>query len=387
MIRRKILALVEARVVTGPAKNVLRFAAANQDRVDLTVVTFVRRKGNSTNPIDNEFISRARGMGLAVETIAEQRPFDLSVKTALLQICDRYTPDIVQTHAVKSHFVLSLLRKKPFRWIAFHHGYTQEDLKMRIYNQCDRWSLRTPDLVVTVCGEFARRLAAQGVCRNAIVVVPNSVPSDFIHADARVAAQTRARLKISDNQPVVLAVGRLSPEKGHRYLVEAVARIASAEPELRFRVLIAGAGPCERALRNQIDSLGLDGRIQILGYCADVKPLFLIADLFVLPSLSEGSPNVLLESIAAHVPVVASDVGGVPELVRDKESAILVPPAKAEALATSICELLFDRPRAERLAEAALERARVMFAPEMYDQRVLDLYAKAMSRGRVERVH
>jgi glycosyltransferase involved in cell wall biosynthesis len=152
-------------------------------------------------------------------------------------------------------------------------------------------------------------------------------------------------------------------------------------------VLIAGAGQCEERLKEQIRSLGLDRRIKVIGYCSDVKPLFLIADLFVLPSLSEGSPNVLLESVAARVPIVASNVGGVPELVTDMESALLVPPANAEALARSIRALLFDRPRAEHLAKAAVERARLMFTSELYDQRVLDLYARAVSRGRMEKIH
>jgi glycosyltransferase involved in cell wall biosynthesis len=387
MIKCKVLAVVEARVVTGPAKNILRFAAANRDRVDVTVVTFARRTDNRASLVDNQFVSTARSKGLAVEIIPERGPFDLSVNAALRQICDRHRPDIVQTHAVKSHFILSLLRNKPFRWIAFHHGYTNEDLKMRFYNHCDRWSLRTPDLVVTVCREFARQLAAQGVRPDAIVVVPNAVPSDFNDGDAALSAQTRALWKISDSERVVLAVGRLSPEKGHRYLVDAVARMASNEPELPFQVLIAGAGQCEERLKEQIRSLGLDRRIKVIGYCSDVKPLFLIADLFVLPSLSEGSPNVLLESVAARVPIVASNVGGVPELVTDMESALLVPPANAEALARSIRALLFDRPRAEHLAKAAVERARLMFTSELYDQRVLDLYARAVSRGRMEKIH
>jgi glycosyltransferase involved in cell wall biosynthesis len=377
MMRRKILAVVEARVLTGPAKNILRFAAGNRDRIDFTVVTFVRKADNAAGLGDNQFVATARGMGLAVETIGERGRFDLSVKTVLRQICDRHSPDIVQTHAVKSHFLLSFFRNRPFRWIAFHHGYTEEDLKMRFYNQCDLWSLRKPDLVVTVCREFATQLVARGVRRNAIAVVPNSMPCDFVPASRAVCAQAKARWNVANNEAVVLAIGRLSPEKGHRYLVSAVARIASAEPELAFQVLIAGAGPCQDSLKKQIRGLGLDHRIKIIGYCCDVKSLFMIADLFVLPSLSEGSPNVLLESVAARVPIVASNVGGVPELVKDRESAILVPPGNAEVLATCMRELLFNRSRAEYLTRAALERARLMFTPELYDQRILDLYARA----------
>jgi glycosyltransferase involved in cell wall biosynthesis len=386
--RRKVIAIVEARVVTGPAKNILRFATDNRDRVDLTVVTFARSSDKSTNPApNNQFVSTARSVGLPVEIIPETGPFDLSVRTALRQICDRHVPDIVQTHGVKSHFILSLLRKKPFRWIAFHHGYTKEDFKMRVYNQFDRWSLKASDLVVTVCGEFASRLVARGVSREQIVVIPNSVPHDFIQSDARASEQTRARLAISDDERVVLAIGRLSPEKGHRYLIDAIAGIASLAPELKLQVLIAGTGPCETRLKEQISRLGLARHVRMMGYCSDIRPLLSIADLLVLPSLSEGSPNVLLESIAARVPIVASNVGGVPELLNDTESAVLVPPANTQALTKSICELLLDRSKAKHLAKTAFERARLMFTPEIYDERVLDLYARAVSRKRIERIH
>ena len=247
--------------------------------------------------------------------------------------------------------------------------------------------LRTSDLVVTVCSEFAKQLVDRGVCQDQIVVVPNSVSPHFIQSDASASAQTRALLTIANDECVILAIGRLSPEKGHRYLIDAIARITSLAPELKMRVLIAGMGPCETKLKEQISGLGLAQRVTMMGYCSDIKPLFSIADLFVLPSLSEGSPNVLLESVVARIPIVASNVGGVPELVSNAESAILVPPANADALAKSICELLLDRSKAMHLANAAFERARLMFTPEIYDQRVLDVYARALSRSRIEGIH
>lgn len=161
-----------------------------------------------------------------------------------------------------------------------------------------------------------------------------------------------------------------------------MSHIRSLAPQLRIQLLIAGAGPSESELERQIRRLNLSQNVRILGYLPDVKPLFSIADLFVLPSLSEGCPNVLLESIATRVPIVASRVGGVPELVRDAESALLVPPANAEALAESVGKLLFDRVKAEQLADTAFETARRQFAPELYDQNVLNVYAQATRQAR-----
>jgi len=373
---------MEARVVTGPAKNVLRFAGECRDRVDLTIVTFVRAsEKRSQADSHNAFISEIRRLNLPLEIIWETGAYDLSVVTSLRQILERHKPDIVQTHAVKSHFLVSLLRKRTFRWIAFHHGYTSEDLKAHIYNQCDRWSLRACDCVVTVCAEFARRLARRGGHQDRIFVVPNSVKPDFDFPNAKLLQEIRQRLLISGDDLIILAIGRLSPEKGHRYLIDAIAKIISWAPQLKLKVLIAGEGPVEGKLKTQIVKRGLEKCVTLIGQCSDVKPLFSIADLFVLPSLSEGSPNVLLESMAACVPIVATNVGGVPEIVNDGESANLVPPANADILGKSILALLIDRSRAKQLASVAFERARLMFSPTRYNDRILNIYDTLVRRA------
>jgi glycosyltransferase involved in cell wall biosynthesis len=373
--RIKVVALVEANVVTGPAKNILRFAADCRNQVDLTVVTFVRsRDTKSDEESNNQFVLAVRSLGVPIETVRETGRFDFSVLDGLRRNCQHHRPDIVQTHGIKSHFLVSLLPRMSFRWLAFHHGYTSEDLKMWVYCQVDRWSLRRCDFVVTVCAEFANSLQSRGVRQDRIFVVPNSVRTDS--SEATSADEIRRRFKISCDTLVVLAVGRLSPEKGHRYLIDAVSRIISESPDIKLLVLIAGSGPAEKTLKRDVQRRGLDQRVKLVGYCPNVGALFSIADLFVLPSLSEGSPNVLLESMAARVPIVATNVGGVPELVNDGQSAILVPPGDARSLAKSMLELLVDRSRATQLAGGAFDRARLLFDPAKYDERILNIYAK-----------
>ena len=375
MRRIKVVALVEASVVTGPAKNILRFAVDCRDRVDLTVVTFVRALDKNLNEVsNNQLVSAARSLNIPLDIVRETRAFDLSVLGGLLRICKRRNPAIVQTHGIKSHLLVSLLFGRNFRWIAFHHGYTSEDLKARFYRQFDRWSLRRCDLVVTVCTEFANRLASRGVRQDRIFVVPNSVKTDVGHSDAKLLEKTRQRWKIPHDEWVVLTVGRLSSEKGHRYLIDAVTRVMRKSPQLKFQVLIAGSGPADKNLKEQVNKNGLDQRVRLIGHCSDIREMFSMADLFVLPSLSEGSPNVLLESMAARVPIVATSVGGVPELVNDGESAILVPPEDSESLAEAMTMLLSDRSRAIQLANVAFEKAHSVFSTKKYDERLLNIY-------------
>jgi glycosyltransferase involved in cell wall biosynthesis len=376
--RIRIVALLEAAVLTGPAKNVLKFATDCRDRVDMTLVTFERRSTrNGVNHSSNQFVSEARRLNIPVEIVAEAGPFDLTTVDALRGIFHDLGPHIVETHGTKSHFLVSLLGRQQFRWIAFHHGYTAEDAKAKFYQQFDRWSLRRCDSAVTVCGEFARLLGKRGVPRDRISVVHNAVETGAPDAHAECADEARRQWGVKKDERIVFSAGRLSSEKGHSYLIEAVSKIAPLPQGWNLRTIIAGSGPCEEKLKARVVSLGMTQSVEFVGHRSDLRSLFAVADVFALPSLSEGSPNVLLESMAAGVPIVSSNVGGVSELLENRDSAILVAPADADSLKSAILELLTNRQLAHRLAVTAFEKVRARFSPAERNQRLLEIYTHA----------
>ena len=375
----KLLALVEAEVVTSPAKILLNFAADCRETVDLTLVTFSRHRAGETTPPKNSFALAADEFGVPLRVITESSPFDLSSFKQLAHLVEELRPDIVQTNAVKSHFIVSLLRKRTFHWIAFHHGYTSEDLKMRLYNHLGRFSLKRCNRVVTVCEPFSEQLQRQGIKRERISVVPNAISTEFVEPDAESVRQLRNRVNIEPDECVLVSIGRLSPEKGHRYLIEAIPAIMQSTRDLKLKVLIAGTGILEATLTEMIKSAGLEKVIKLIGFCQDVKPLFMIADLFVLPSLSEGSPMVLLESMAARVPIVTTAVGGIPEMTADGQCAMLVPPADTSSLSGAILALLLDRERAGHLASLAFERVRDCFSPATYNASILTIFRRTLA--------
>ena len=176
----RLLAIIEASSITGPAKNLLEFARhATAQNVFTTIATFTR--GASENQF-TETVRAAAGRidGLALETIPERGPFDPETLRALRALAVRVRPDIIQTHAVKSHFLTRLAGlPKQAPWIAFHHGYTWPSLKARAYNQLDRWSLRSANRVLTVSLPFRDQLAAFGVPRERIEIVHNAIPSEW----------------------------------------------------------------------------------------------------------------------------------------------------------------------------------------------------------------
>lgn len=345
--RLRLLAILEASSITGPAKNLLQFAELGADSgVETHIATFVRGA-------DNLFTKRAEEMGIPLHRIPEQRAFDLSVLRRLRQVAAEVQPDILQTHAVKSHFLARLAGlTKLYPWVAFHHGYTWTSWKTRAYNELDRWSLRTARKVLTVSKPFRDELAAKGVPLGRIKVIHNAIAAGWGLAgrEPQRAEQLRAAWKIPAKAKVILIVGRLSLEKDHVALLRAVSGLTSHEP---VHLVIVGDGPERASLESLAADLGINGRVHFAGQQPTAEPFYGIADVAVLSSRTEGSPNALLEAMSAGVPAVATTVGGIPEIVEDGVTALLVPPGESEALCAALQRLLDESALAAALAAQA----------------------------------
>jgi glycosyltransferase involved in cell wall biosynthesis len=177
----------------------------------------------------------------------------------------------------------------------------------------------------------------------------------------------------------ILAVGRLSREKGHATLIEAVAEVKRRRPDLAFEVLLAGDGPLRESLVALAKAREVETLIHFAGQVRNVQPFFGVADIMALPSFSEGSPNVVLEAMASSVPVVATRVGGVPEMLRDRDTALLVPPGDSAAMAAALVELIDNAELRSRLADRAHEHVVAEFTPARYDARLMAVYEKALA--------
>ncbi|MCL4401857.1 MAG: glycosyltransferase [Acidobacteria bacterium] len=376
----RVLALVEAHSLTGPAKNLIEFASRAMHpepglpAAEIGIVTFQRR--NLDGP--NAFVAAVRQAGLHIEVIPERFAFDLGVVPQLRAVLDRWQPDIIQSHNFKAHFLVrfsGLCRR--YAWLAFHHGYTAPKLRVRIYNQLDRWSLRAARRIITVCRPFVLELQRMGISGSRITIQHNSI-LPFVAPPAREVAALRTRLEIPDQAKVILTVGRLSREKGHLDLLDAVALLRRRHPALSFRLVLAGEGPERDSIERRLAALGLSGAVLLAGHQADVRPYYAMADLFVLPSHSEGSPNALLEAMAAGIPVVATSVGGVPEIARHGETALLVERGSAGQMAGAIERLLEDGDLAMRFRMAG-PRVTSTYTPEAYCRSVLTIYRQLLA--------
>jgi len=378
----KILVLIEANRVTGPLKLLLDFCELSRvvddgstasPKTQVSLATYVR--GPQHLQDRSELVAAASAAGVELNFTSERFRFDHAVIGQLRNLVARYRPDIIQTDHVKSHFLLRLSGlHRQYRWIAFHHGYTATNLKDRLYNQLDRWSLPAAQRVITVSQASARELSRIGVPSGRLRVIPSAVRPLRAALDPSEASALRTSIGLRDGEQMLLAVGRLSREKAHVNLVIAVKEVCGHLPGTPLRLVIAGEGPERSHIEAMADSLGVRERLILLGHVADPLPYYGVADLMALPSNREGSPLVLLEAMAAGLPIVATSVGGVSEIVTHGHNAILVAPRDPYALADGMLSVLSTPKLASQLGANASRCVAELYSPEGRTRALMQIY-------------
>jgi glycosyltransferase involved in cell wall biosynthesis len=373
----RVLSLMEAKSITGPAKNMLEFAARAQTdvsgRVLMSFATFLRRPAAT-----NGFIDEVHRAGLRLSIVDEKFACDPSIVGQLRSIVQKHRPEIIQSHNFKGHFLVRFAGlHRLCRWVAFHHGYTSTNLKNKLYNHLDRWSLPAAHRVVTVCQPFSDDLAALGVARERISIQHNMVKTFTTKPESEIS-----RLRELHNIPaqalVVLSVGRLSREKGLADLVDAVSLLSSENLTRDVRFIIVGDGPEKVDIARRARDLGVADLFVLAGQQRNVDAYYSMADVVVIPSHSEGSPNVLLEALAAGKAVVATRVGGIPEIVRSEDNALLVDPSSPQQLAQAMRKFIQDSKLREQIASRAPSVAK-QFDPEHYCRSLSDIYVRVLA--------
>lgn len=377
----RVLDFMETLWLSGPAKNLIAFARramepnASSARVEIAVVVFHR--GGA--PLSNDFTLACREAGLRLHVIHERFAFDPAVVSAIRRLVRTEKPDIVQTHSVKSHFLTRLTGiHKQCPWIAFHHGYTWTDLKVLVYNQLDRWSLPASARVVTVCRPFGAALQRLGIAKERIAIQHNAV-NRFVPATEEAVNTLREDLGISRDTRVLLNVGRLSREKGQADLIKALPSLRNDHGERNLRLLLVGDGPDRPRLERLASASGVRDLVTFVGHQTDVTPYYTLANLMVLPSGTEGSPNALLEAMAAGLPIVATAVGGVPEIVLGTDAAILVQKNDPAALARAIAKILDSQQLQSQLSSAARKTAS-LYSRQAYCDFLVSLYQDCLKQ-------
>jgi glycosyltransferase involved in cell wall biosynthesis len=333
------------------------------------------KRGRAMHPL----VSRARTWGITAAQLEDRVRFPFWLIPQIARQLREGEFDLLHTHGYKADLlgaIAAYLVKIPI--VATIHGHTDAFPAVRVYRHLDLLMLRRFPKVIAVSDYLRQELIASGLAPHRVVTVHNAIDPDvFVSAVCTDRRKVRAELGIEPNAPVVLTVGRLNPEKGHRYLLEST-RLAFRHIS-NLRVLVVGEGPLRERLEAMAHSLHLDAVVSFLGWRDDVASLMAASDLFVLPSTRESFGLVILEALALGIPVIATRVGGVPEVIRTDETGILAEPRDAEALARAMIWALTSPAQAGQLARQGQAMVRQRFSVEAMVKATSCVYHEVMS--------
>ena len=363
-----VVHLTSSTFFGGPERQMLGLAAALPASARTTVVSFA--EGGRCRA----FLAEAERQGAGAVALGHDFPRVAAAVGELAGVLRDRQADLLLCHGYKANVLGRVAaRRVGIPAVAVSRGWTAEDRKVRAYEWLDRRHLPLMDHVVCVSdGQAAKVRWWCRVSESQLSVIRNAAR----FADAEPDRHTlRGFLPAVSN--IVVAAGRLSPEKGFDVLIEAAAEVIRVEPATGF--VLFGEGPLRSDLERRVADRGLADRVVLPGFRADLDSLLPAADVVVLPSFTEGLPNVALEASAAGVPVVATAVGGTPEVVADGETGFLVPPGDPAALADKLLCLLRDPALRSRMGAAGRRRMRERFTFAAQAKAYLDLFARLCS--------
>jgi len=363
-----ILHLATSPFFGGPERQMLG-EALNHSGIFRSVFVLFPDKGKSA-----EFRRQLQTHGLETSVLTRDRPHVAAMVQELALRLGELGASLVCCHGYKADLVgLLAARRAGVPVMAVSHGWTAETWKVRVYEALDRLCMRRMDRVVCVSEGQAVKVRHAGVRPDRVVVIRNAIqPDRFDHDDPADRGRLEAMFPHALKR-IIGSAGRLSPEKGFGVLVEAAAIVTRSDPGVGF--IHFGDGPLRATVARRIAELGLEGRFILAGFRSDIDRFVPHWDLSVLPSFTEGLPNVVLEAFAAGVPVVATAVGGTPEIVEDGFNGYLVPPGDPEALARRIRDILLSEEERQSMGQRGRERVLSEFTFEAKCKRYEQLWA------------
>jgi glycosyltransferase involved in cell wall biosynthesis len=297
-----------------------------------------------------EFLEQIHAQGFDGLALKNDTPHFRAAIGEIASLLFKHRAGLLLCHGYKANLLGRLAAHRlGLPAIAVSRGWTGESRKVRLYERLDRWHLKRMDHVIAVSDGQAKKVLACGVDPAKLTVIRNAARLDaFQVADAADGAALNAMLPGPGK--LVIAAGRLSPEKGFDILIEAMSAVDDA------RCILFGEGPERSKLEAMIESRKMKERFLLAGHTTKLDRYLPHADLMVLPSYTEGLPNVLLEASAAGVAIAATAVGGTPEVVAHGTTGLLVEPGNAAALGNAIRTLLDNDNMRKKFGDAGRKR-------------------------------
>jgi glycosyltransferase involved in cell wall biosynthesis len=371
-----VLHLTASTFFGGPERQLLGLAGALPPTYRTLFVSFAEGGRSAA------FLKEVSGRGFEGLALAHDTPRIAGAARELAALLRGRGVGVLCCHGYKADVVGRwAARRAGVPAVAVSRGWTGENARVRFYERLDRLVLPWMDRVVCVSGGQARKVRRAGVRPRRVAVIHNAIHAGRFGPPDPAARQELCRLFARPPRWIVGAAGRLSPEKGFDLLVDAAAAVCREQPEAGF--VLFGDGVLREVLRERIVRRGLGDRFVLGGFRPDLDRFFGAFDVLAQSSHTEGLPNVILEACAARTPVVATAVGGTPEVVTDGVTGHLVRPGDPDALARRLVDVLSQTgQRREEMADAARRRVLAEFTFPAQARRYHELF-EALTAGRL----
>jgi glycosyltransferase involved in cell wall biosynthesis len=357
----------------GPERQVLGLARSLPSDCQTVFLSFAERG------LSRPFLEKASADGFRAICLKENAPHFLRAAREIADWLRRLDADVLCCSGYKPDLIGWLAaRQAGVPVVAIAHGWTGATLKVRFYETLDRWVMRRMDAVVCVSEAQAVKVRRAGVQPERARVIRNAIRAEAFGRPDLECRETLLNLFPGRPERIVAAAGRLSPEKGFDVLIDAVALLAPHHPKVGF--VLFGDGPLREDLTKRIAERGLQNRLILAGFRPDLERVLPACDLAVSSSHTEGLPVVVLEEMAAGLPVVATAVGGTPEVVEEGVTGWLVPPGDPPALARRTAELLASPETMRAMGLAGRRRVEECFTFAAQAEQYLGLFQRLARR-------
>lgn len=369
----RVLQLIAPNTLGGAERVVLQIQE-NLPREEfsssLGVFVWVRRP-------KNVFLLEIRNRQIPHSIFPMRFSLDWANLSQLFRYLKKNRIQLLHTHGYRSDILgFMCARAAQIPVVTTLHGWTGTDWRLRLYGRIQGWCLPCFQSIIAVSGEIQNQLVHQrGIDQEKVFLLPNAAPfpKQLDNQTLKKKRQEiRKHLGLDPEAPIIGFIGRLSPEKNLTDLLKAVAILASQIT--RISCLVAGEGPERFSLERQARDLGIDRRVHFLGFQRDVSSIYKIIDVMAMPSLTEGTPMVLLEAMALGIPVVATRVGGMAIMIEDGVDGLLVRPADVEDLAKGLERILTNPALAHELGRKARKKVRSRFSLSEWIQNIQRVY-------------
>lgn len=323
---------------------------------------------------NRELIETAKAARLQASLLPCRSRWDSRTLFSLLRLVRQKRVDILHSHDYKSYFyglIVAMLLRRPI--VATLHGWILETRALRSYQRIEWLLLRRFDAIVTVSPSMNGEVERHGLGRKLITII-NGIDTDRFAPQH--SGMGRAHWGFDERDFVFGVIARLSAEKGHQVLLDAFARVARDDP--RARLLIVGDGPEHDSLVGLTRRLGMDTRVVFAGTQTQIERLLHDIDCYVSPSLTEGMPMVVLEAMASGLPIVATDVGNLRQMLAP-DAGVLVPPGDTEALARAMGGILRANYDIPAMCHEARRRAVELYGADRQVEAYRDLYRRVVA--------